>query len=129
MSRILSGAFIAFLCTGLAATSFAKPPAHAPAHGQRAKEEPKEQRVEVQPDTRTTSGFEIAYDSERGISVAVGFPGVYVHGGQFYREQDGQWQISARADGGWKAIEASVAPDPVRKAHGRSGPAKARHKP
>ena len=82
----------------LAATAgVAQPPDHAPAHGQRAKHDEPSRRAAHSP-----GEFEIVFDSERGISIAVGFPGVYVEAGQFYRQHDGKWQVSLRADGGWK---------------------------
>jgi len=123
MSRLLIQSSIVLASLVMATAGFAEPPDHAPAHGYRAKH-----NQHSLPDARSPGGFEISFDSERGISIAVGFPGVYVHAGQFYRQHDGKWQVSARADGGWKGASVDATPESVRKAHAHPGPAKARGK-
>lgn len=110
----------------------AKPPAHAPAHGYRAKQaehhEPEDRGHAAERDRggEERGGVRVVFDSERGISIAVGFPGVYFHAGDFYRRHDGSWQKSARADGGWTAIASARTPGEVRRAHDRSGAARIR---
>jgi len=118
MSRLFIRSSIVLASLIMATTGFAEPPDHAPAHGYRAKH-----KEPSHPDQRPLGGFEIVFDSERGISIAAGFPGVYVHAGEFYRQQNGIWQVSARADGGWKTVKAEATPDSVRKAHSHPGPA------
>lgn len=97
----------------------AKPPAHAPAHGYRAKQKASE------PAPRKI-GIEIVFDTERGIHVAVGLPDIVFHDGHYYRERDGHWEISLNGDGGWRISVASKIPGVVvndkKKSH--PGPAK-----
>ena len=123
MGRLSIRSLIVLACLTVASSGFAKPPDHAPAHGYRAKKGEHRHHHEH----RSSGGFEVVFDSERGISIAVGFPDVYFHAGSFYRLHDGKWQMSSRADGGWKGIKSAAAPEVVRKAHVHPGPAK--HKP
>ncbi len=90
------------------------PPSHAPAHGYRNKHK------QHQRDHR--GGFEVVFDSERGIHVVIGLPGVIVHAGKYYRHVEGSWQVSAQADAGWTAVAVGHVPSLVHKAH--LGPAK-----
>ena len=101
----------------------ADPPAHAPAHGYRAKH--KASKV-----ARPSGGVEIIFDSERGIHVAIGLPGVIFHDGHYYRERDGQWQISLSGGGGWRVSATSKIPGAVAKARKipHRGPAKMKGK-
>jgi hypothetical protein len=100
----------------------AKPPAHAPAHGYRAKQKAPE------PAPRK-SGIEIVYDSERGIHVAVGVSGVFFHDGHYYREHDGRWEVSLSGDGGWRISVAADIPGTVVNAKKKSHPGPAKNKP
>jgi hypothetical protein len=110
---------IAFLSAPLlAAPGLADPPAHAPAYGRRAKE----QRAEKAP--RPKEGVEIRFDSERGIHVAVGLPGVYFEAGSYYRHTDAGWQVSATGRDGWSLAAGSTVPEIVRQTH-PAPPAKA----
>ncbi len=101
----------------------ADPPAHAPAHGYRAKH--KAPKV-----ARPSGGLEVVFDSERGIHIAIGLPGVIFHDGHYYRERDNQWQISLSGDGGWRVSVTSKIPGAVVKARKNShrGPAKMKGK-
>ncbi len=100
----------------------AEPPAHAPAHGYRAKKKASE------PAPRK-AGIEVIFDSERGIHVAVGLPDVLFHDGHYYRERDGRWEISLSGEGGWRISVASKIPGVVVGARKKShpGPAKRKH--
>jgi len=111
--RALGIAFLAlFVLPGGAGS---EPPAHAPAHGYRAKQ--KQKHVHA-------SEHQIVFDSERGIRVVVGLPGVFYHEGHFYRHADGGWQVSLRADTGWGSIAVANVPRLVFSAHTHPGPAK-----
>lgn len=112
MRRLWTLSFILVASLTIATAGFAKPPAHAPAHGYRAK-----QNEPSQPHTRDSSAFKIIFDSERGVSIAVGLPGVYFEAGHFFRHHDGKWQVSVRADGGWKAAKENATPRSIRDAH------------
>ena len=96
--------------------SSAGPPDHAPAHGVRHKQHGHDQH-------REHAGFEIVFDSERGVQIAVGLPGIFFHEGSFYRDSSDGWQISLRADGGWGL--AGAVPSHIKKAKAHPGPAKA----
>ena len=112
--------FVFGLALGLPAASSADPPAHAPAHGYRHKQEPHRKHV---------GGFEVVLDSERGVHIVVGLPGVFFREGVFYRHLDGRWQVSAKADGGWRVAVSGGIPLAISKARGHPGPAKLkRHK-
>ena len=123
MSRFWTPFFIVFASLMIAVSGFAKPPSHAPAHGYRAKH-----KNHAKPPASAPNGVEIVFDSERGVSIAVGLPGVYFHAGQFYRRHDGGWQISVRADGGWNAVKGHAMPEAIRKAHARPGRAKLKNR-
>jgi len=98
----------------------ADPPAQAPAHGYRAKQGGKPQQSAPR-----AGGVEVVFDSERGIHVAVGFPGVFFHNGHYYREHDGRWQVSLSGRGGWSFAASANVPEVVAKAKKRHpGPAK-----
>jgi hypothetical protein len=100
--------------------AFATPPDHAPAHGYRAKQAKK--APEPAP---SQPGIEIIFDSERGIHVAVGVPGILFHDGHYYRERDGRWEVSMTGDGGWSFSASSGVPEVVVKAKNQHpGPAK-----
>ena len=103
------------------AAGWADPPAHAPAHGYRNKQK--------SPEHHHHGGVEIVFDSERGVHVAVGFPDVFFHEGRFFRNIDGSWQVSVKADGGWSVAASASVPEAIHKAHKHHpGPAKIKHK-
>jgi len=105
--------------------SLADPPAHAPAHGYRAKQ--KSGAVETRKAEESRKGIEIVYDSERGIHVGVDLPDVFFYEGRYYREQEGRWQVSVSGDGGWSLSASSSVPEGVVKAkQPHPGPAKAK---
>ncbi len=112
-----------FLATALVLPQIvaAKPPAHAPAHGYRAKQK----TVEPAP---KKSGIEVVFDSERGIHVAVGVSGVFFQDGHYYREHDGRWEVSLSGDGGWRISVAADIPGTVVNAKKKSHPGPAKNK-
>jgi hypothetical protein len=120
MKRLHLLAVSTLICALIPSAGWGEPPAHAPAHGYRAKQ------GHHPPEKTFHSGVEVVFDSGRGVHIAVGFPNVFFAAGQFYRYADTGWQLSARADGGWMA--AAFVPDPVKKARG-PGPAKLEGRP
>lgn len=103
------------LLVGASGAALADPPSHAPAHGYRGKQE----RKVAEPEVHTPKGgVEVVYDSERGIAVAVGLPGIFFHDGRYYREHDGHWQFSLSGDGDWKLV-ADLVPEVVVRAGGK----------
>jgi len=103
----------------------AKPPAHAPAHGYRAKQKQKtSEPAPVKP------RIEVVYDSERGIHVAVGLTDVFFHDGHYYRLRDGRWEVSINGDGGWRvSVESKIPGAVVEGRKKKSNPGPARKKP
>ena len=99
----------------------ADPPAHAPAHGRRAKHK------ESAP-APSQSGIKVVFDSERGVHVAVWLPDVFFHDGHYYRERDSRWEISLTGNGGWQISVASKVPSMIvtagQKKNSRPGSAK-----
>jgi hypothetical protein len=71
------------------------PPAHAPAHGRRAKE---------------AGEIKIVYDSERDIYIVIGIPQHYYFEGHYYRLRHRNWQMSTAIDGKWKTIKTKQLP-------------------
>ena len=125
--RMRSRSFFGFLASLIALaplSALAQPPAHAPAHGYRAKqsqEAPKHREAE------TRKGIEVTFDSERGIYVGVNLTDVLFHEGHYYREREGRWEVSVSGDGGWSIKASSSVPEIVVKAkHRHPGPAKAK---
>ena len=112
------------LAVAMPGVSLGDPPDHAPAHGYRNKKQakgdgetrPREERNDV----------EIVFDSERGVHVVVGFPGIFFEGGRYYRHEDGGWQVSAEIDSGWRAFASGSVPREIRATHAQPGPAKAK---
>jgi hypothetical protein len=82
------------------------PPPHAPAHGYRRK---------------TPHGVEMAYDSDYGVYVVVGFTNHYYFEGHYYRFGHDGWQVSLNVNSGWKAVGKESLPPGLR------GKAKAKH--
>jgi len=106
----------------IATAGSADPPDHAPAHGYRAKH--KHSHGHSHPAPPAPGGFQVVFDPERGVSIAVVFPGVVFHESHFYRLHAGIWQMSPRADGGWRSIAPTAPPPVIRKALLHPGPAK-----
>jgi hypothetical protein len=75
------------------------PPAHAKAHGYRHKQ---------------VCGYELVYDSGRGVYVVVGLPDCYYHEGHFYRLHAGVWEVSLQADADWAPVDYQVLPPGLR---------------
>jgi len=99
-----------------------EPPAHAPAHGYRAKQGPLAPAPEK-------GGVEVTFDSESGVHVAIGLPGVFFQDGRYYREQDGHWQVSLTGESGWAVTASSDVPEIIVKSKKRHpGPAKVKAK-
>ena len=117
-----SSLFLAFMMV-IPMASSATPPAHAPAHGYRAKQDAAPTSVEVQ-----KTGIAVVFDSDLGIHIAVGLPGVVFHDGRYYRERDGGWQVSVSGDGGWSVEAGNLVPEVVVKAKKKktAPPAKAK---
>jgi len=101
---------ILFLFSGI---SFAEPPAHAPAHGYRAKHGETD---------KYSSGVDLVYDSGRGVYVVVGLPEVIFHEGKFYKHEGREWEVSVRSDGGWRVAVAGSVPSDIEKIHMKSTP-------
>lgn len=74
------------------------PPAHAKAHGYRRKQ---------------VCGYELVYDSGRGLYVVVGIADCYYHDGCFYRWHDGTWEVSLRAEK-WSPADRGTLPPGLR---------------
>jgi hypothetical protein len=110
----LRPAILATVCIAVAAPSIslADPPDHAPAHGYRKK----------------TEKVEIVLDSERGVHVVVGMPGIFFEAGKFYRYFDGSWRVSAKVDGGWTVTAAGSIPHAIVKTRAHPGPAKVKRR-
>jgi len=104
-TRLALATSIAF-SMALAPLASADPPAHAPAHGYRAKAKGK-----AYVPAKESAGVEVVFDSERGIHVAVGLPGVLFHDGHYYREHEGRWQVSLSGSGGWSLAASGTIPE------------------
>jgi len=117
MSRRI--ALLAILSITVAAPSLtlADPPSHAPAHGYRNKT--KHQEPEQ---------VEIEFDSERGVRVVVGMPGIFFEAGKYYRHVDGHWHVSATVDGGWSLAATGTVPGAIAKTRPNRGPAKVKRR-
>ena len=69
----------------------------------------------------------MVFDSDLGIHIAVGLPGVFFHDGHYYREQEGRWQVSVSGDGDWGFAASLGVPEVVLKSKKRHpGPARAK---
>ena len=112
-------ALFAILSITVAAPSlaYADPPSHAPAHGYRNKTK-----------HHKSEKAEIVFDSERGVRVVVGMPGIFFEAGKYYRHVDGHWHVSARVDGGWSLVASGAIPGAIAKTRAHSGPAKIKHR-
>lgn len=96
--------------------AWSDPPAHAPAHGYRAKHKHKHKHEH--------DGAEVVFDSGRGIYVVVGMPDVFFHEGRYYRRHEGSWQVSVDGRGGWSFSASGSIPGVILKASDHSVPAK-----
>ena len=76
-----------------------RPPAHAPAHGNRRKQ---------------VAGVELVFDTGLGVYVVVGHPDHYYHEGHFYRLSGGVWEMSLKIDGGWAFASGKPLPPGLR---------------
>jgi hypothetical protein len=114
-------AVLAVIAMSLPQFAAANPPAHAPAHGHRAKQSP----AALAPQR---PGVEVHFDSERGIHVAVGLPDVFFHDGQYYRERNGHWEISLSGDEGWQFSVSSKIPGAIVDARKKSHPGRSSKK-
>jgi hypothetical protein len=76
------------------------PPAHAKAHGHRRKQ---------------ACGYDLTYDADFGVYIVVGVADCYYHDGHFYRLWGEGWQISVRADSGWRPVAVHVLPPGLQK--------------
>jgi hypothetical protein len=103
----------------LPAVGAGDPPDHAPAHGRRDKGQ--QSTKHQQP----SGGLEVVFDSNQGVHIAIGLPGVYFHSGHYYRHNDAGWQVSASGKGGWSVAVVHSVPDLIRKKH-TGPPAKAK---
>ena len=77
------------------------PPPHAPAHGYRHHHQ----------------GAALAFDSELGVYVVLGYSGLFYSEGRFLRAHAGSWQVSSRLGGPWSSCSFSSLPPGFRKAH------------
>lgn len=85
------------------------PPAHARAHGYRRKQ---------------VCGYDLIYDSGRGVYIVVGVSDCYYHEGHFYRLCGDAWQISLHADNDWAPVAFTALPSGLRVKTKASAPAK-----
>jgi hypothetical protein len=113
-------AFLALAAVFLFPTvSLGDPPDHAPAHGRRNKEQRSTK------DQQPSGGLEVVFDSDQGVHIAIGLPGVYFHSGRYYRHTGAGWQVSASGREGWSVAVVHSIPDLIRKKH-TGPPAKAK---
>ncbi len=85
------------------------PPAHAPAHGYRAK---------------TPQGVSISFDTGIGVYVAVDVPGLYWLDERYYRKGASGWQVSAYFAGPWAACAAGDLPTGLQSQDSKPGKSK-----
>lgn len=129
MRNRLVSSIVLFAALGLAAPGFADPPDHAPAHGYRAKHKHHKHKHDdhhhhgdrdhgehSHDPIPGPGGFQVVFDPERGVAIAVGFPGVVFHEDHYYRRHDGFWQRSLRADSGWERVAVDATPRTIRHA-------------
>jgi hypothetical protein len=65
------------------------PPPHAPAHGYRAKH----------------GNHDLRYDGGLGAYVVLGYDNHFYLDNAYFRYREGNWQISAQLDDGWKHVD------------------------
>jgi hypothetical protein len=76
---------------------------------------------------KPSGGLEVVFDSEKGVHIAIGLPGVYFDSGHYYRHTNSGWQVSATGKGSWGVAVVHSVPDLIRKKH-PGPPAKAKAK-
>lgn len=81
------------------------PPAHAPAHGQRAK--------------HGRGSVDMVFDSDAGVYVVVGWPDHYWYRDRYYRWLDSRWMVSVKLDGDWADCSSQGLPPGLARKHGR----------
>jgi hypothetical protein len=74
------------------------PPPHAPAHGYRHNHE----------------GWQLVYDSGRGVYVVIDLPNHFYYQDSFYRYEKPYWQVSARMGGPWRPVGSESLPPGLR---------------
>ena len=77
------------------------PPPHAPAHGYRRKHH----------------GHDLVFDTDLGVYIVMGLPGLYFIDGLYYRVSSDGWHYSVRPDGDWH-IHTKVLPGQLHKIPG-----------
>ena len=77
------------------------PPPHAAAHGLR-------HRQDAEPGE--PGAARIAFDSERGFHVVVGYPDHYWDAGRYFRLKRGEWRVADHVEGPWVRVEARDVP-------------------
>jgi len=88
------------------------PPAHAPAHGRRRKQQ---------------HGADLRFESPLGVYVVVELPGVYFHGGLYMKCADGRWHVAPKPGGPWRPAKSGQIPRKLAKKVGKgAGKGKAR---
>jgi hypothetical protein len=112
LRRLFSG-FLVFIFALAPLSVLADPPAHAPAHGRRDKQQ---KAAPQSPESRPRNAIEVSFDSERGIYVGVNFTDVFFHEGRYYRERDGRWEVSLSGSGGWSFSASSSVPEVISRA-------------
>ena len=88
------------------------PPSHAPAHGQRRKQQ------------RSDDGLRLAFDSDLGVYVVVDIPNYYYWDGYYLRIEGDRWYSSARVKGEWTPRSPASLPPGLRKKPAKAGHAK-----
>ena len=115
--------FVLGLALSIPCLAAADPPAHAPAHGYRAKQKQRQKHTAHAPAPKSAEGgVEVVFDSERGVRVAIGLPNVFFDGGFYYRQEGDAWEVSATGRDGWRVAVASRVPEAIRKAGRRENP-------
>jgi hypothetical protein len=95
------------------------PPPWAPAHGYRHKHQ----------------GVELVFDTDLGVYIVVGHPGIYFRGDAYFCLRDGEWRRGPKWDGPWGYAVVDDLPPGLRKkyakgSHGKGkghGKKKGRH--
>jgi len=64
------------------------------------------------------------YDSEIDVYVVSGHTSVYFHKDSYYRQEYGNWQISAQVDGPWKGVPSRKLPKGLKNMKQNPGKAK-----
>lgn len=105
----------------------AKPPAHAPAHGQRAKKGPPPHAPAHGYRHRQDNGMELVFDSGLGVYVVVNHSDVYFHNSFYLRFFNDRWVMSAHFDGPWEDARENQVPPKLKKSKPKKGKKKGRY--